>query len=142
MKVSNGLIEALKEFEKFRPKAYWDKHGKVWTCGYGTTLHITENSTCMEEQALKWVRRDIAPIERFLNTVSEINTQNKFDACADFCYNLGTPTFKKSTLLKRIQNKYPLSSIQDGFRMYVYSNHVKLEGLVKRREYEAQLFVK
>jgi lysozyme len=60
-------------------------------------------------------------------------TQNQYDACVSFCFNLGSMlnvgkeinagTIKRATWLK-----------------YVYAKGKKLEGLVRRRNKEADLF--
>lgn len=67
---------------------------------------------------------------------------NQFDALVDFVFNLGIGNFKKSTLLKKIVNNPDDESIPDEFRKWVYATvggkKVKLEGLVKRREWEAR----
>lgn len=140
MKASDILIDKLKQFEGFRAKAYRCPAG-VWTCGYGHTKSVTARTACDKTKALAWLKSDLAPIESFLSAIPEVTkTQGRFDACADFCFNLGTGAFKGSTLFKRIQKKESVSAIQAEFLKWVYAGGKPLEGLKMRRRWEAGRF--
>ena len=141
MKVSDDLIEKIKQFEGYRSKAYRCSAG-VLTCGYGHTKGVTARTTCNKTKALAWLKSDLEPIERFLSAIPEVcKTQGRFDACADFCFNLGVNAFKGSTLLKQIQKKSSVSTIQAEFLKWVYAGGKPLEGLKNRRRWEAQRWV-
>lgn len=140
MKVSDDLLHALKRFEGFRVKAYRCPAG-VWTCGYGHTRGVTARTVCNEAKAMEWLRKDLEPIESFLSAIPEVcKSQGRFDACADFCFNLGTGAFKGSTLFKLIQKKASESAIQAEFLKWVYAGGRPLEGLKTRRRWEAGRF--
>lgn len=140
MKVSDVLIDKLKQFEGYRAKAYRCPAG-VWTCGYGHTKGVTARTVCDKKKAEEWLRKDLEPIESFLSAVPEVTkTQGRFDACADFCFNLGTGAFKGSTLFKRIQKKESVSAIQTEFLKWVYARGRQMEGLKTRRRWEAGRF--
>ena len=79
MKASDILIAKIKELEGYRQKAYRCPAG-VWTCGYGHTRGVTEKTSCTQAQADSWLRQDLAPIEKKLNGIKEIDSQGKFDA--------------------------------------------------------------
>ena len=136
MKASDLLIGKIKEFEGFSNTAYRCAAG-VWTCGFGATKGITATTRCTRQEAERWLQRDLAPIEAYLNTIPEVDTQGRFDSCADFCFNLGIGNFKSSTLLKKIKAGAPTAEIQAEFRRWVYAKGKKLKGLVRRREWEA-----
>ena len=141
MKVSDDMLHALKRFEGYRTKAYRCPAG-VWTCGYGHTKGVTARTTCNKNKALAWLRADFEPIERFLSAIPEVcKSQGRFDACADFCFNLGVNAFKGSTLLKQIQKKSSVSIIQAEFLKWIYAGGKPLEGLKNRRRWEAQKWV-
>lgn len=141
MKVSNELIDKIKQFEGYRSKAYRCSAG-VLTCGYGHTKGVTARTTCNKNKALAWLRADLEPIERFLSAIPEVcKSQGRFDACADFCFNLGVNAFKGSTLLKQIQKKSSVSIIQAEFLKWIYAGGKPLEGLKNRRRWEAQKWV-
>lgn len=130
-------LDKIKEFEGFSSKAYKCPAG-VYTCGYGTTTNITASTRCTRERAEQWLKRDLKPIEEYLNSIAEIDTYSKFASLCDFCYNLGISAFKGSTLLAKIKAKASTEEIQAQFRRWVYAGGKKLAGLVKRREWEAQ----
>ena len=136
MKASELLVGKIKEFEGYSDTAYKCAAG-VWTCGYGTTKGITPTTRCTRAEAEQWLLRDLAPVEAYLNTISEVNTQGKFDALLSFTYNLGLGNLKSSTLLRKIKAGAPVEDIQEQFRRWVYAGGKKLKGLVKRREWEA-----
>lgn len=137
MKASDVLIDKLKQFEGYRAKAYRCPAG-VWTCGYGHTKGVTARTVCDKKKAGEWLRADLAPIESFLSAVPEVcKSQGRFDACVDFCFNLGTGAFKGSTLFKRIQKKDSVSAIQAEFLKWVYAGGRQVEGLKTRRRWEA-----
>jgi lysozyme len=69
-------------------------------------------------------------------------TQSQFDACVCIAYNIGIDAFDDSTLLKTInQNPGNLINIYTQFKRWVYCNGKVLNGLVNRREAEAQLYM-
>ena len=140
MKASDILIDKLKQFEGYRAKAYRCPAG-VWTCGYGHTKGVTARTACDKAKALAWLRSDLAPIESFLSAIPEvIKTQGRFDACADFCFNLGTGAFRGSTLFKLRQKKASVAAIQAEFLKWVYAGGRPMEGLKMRRRWEAGRF--
>ena len=65
-------------------------------------------------------------------------TQGQFDALVDFCFNLGMVKFIGSTLYTKILVHAPDDEIAAQFRRWVYGGGKKLDGLVKRREWEVQ----
>lgn len=137
MKVSDILIDKIKQLEEYRAKAYRCPAG-VWTCGYGHTKGVTARTVCDKKKAEEWLQKDLEPIENFLSAVPEVcKTQGRFDACADFCFNLGTGAFRGSTLFKLIQKKASVAAIQAEFLKWVYAGGRPLKGLKARRRWEA-----
>ena len=140
MRASDVLIEKIKQFEGYRAKAYKCAAGR-WTCGYGHTKGVTARTVCDKAKAEEWLRKDLESIENFLSAVPEVcKTQGRFDACADFCFNLGTGSFRGSTLFKLIQKKASVAAIQAEFLKWVYAGGRPLEGLKTRRRWEAGRF--
>lgn len=137
MEASKTLIEKIKEFEGFSNTAYTCPAG-VWTCGFGHTKNVTATTTCTRQEAEKWLRQDLIPAVKYVNTIPEIDTQGKFDAVVDFIYNLGEQNFKSSTLYKKIKSQAKTSEIVAEFKCWVYGGGKKLPGLVKRREWESK----
>lgn len=131
------MVGKIKEFEGYSNTAYKCAAG-VWTCGYGTTKGITPTTRCTRVEAEQWLLRDLAPVEAYVNTIPEVNTQGKYDALVDFAYNLGLGNLKQSTLLRKIKEGAPTGDIQEQFHRWVYAGGKVLKGLVKRREWEAR----
>ena len=137
MKASRILIDKVKEFEGLRLKAYLDSGGKP-TIGYGHTQGVKMGQRITEKQAEDYLKYDLWVAGRFPNTMKEIDTQGKYDAVVDFIFNVGVGNFKRSTLYKYILRHAPDKLIQAEFRRWVHSGGKVLQGLVKRREWEAR----
>lgn len=136
MKASELLIGKIKEFEGYSSTAYTCAAG-VATIGYGHTKGVRITDHCTNGEAEQWLREDLAPIEAYLNTIPEVDTQGKYDALCSFIFNLGMGNFKSSTLLKKIKAGAATEDIQAQFRRWVYAGGKVLKGLVRRREWEA-----
>lgn len=142
MNISENGLTLIKNFEGCRLKAYKCPAG-VWTIGYGHTgKDVKEYTIITQEQAEHYLHNDViihsANVSRL---VKRPLTQNQFDALVSFEYNVGYGNFASSTMLKLInQNKFPEASQQ--FDRWVFANKKKLEGLVKRRQAEKELFLR
>lgn len=142
MKISENGLNLIKKFEGCRLKAYKCPAG-IWTIGYGHTgPDVKEYTIISQTQADKFLAQDVLI---HANNVSKLVrvplTQNQFDALVSFEYNVGYGNFLKSTLLRLLnQNKYGLASKE--FDKWVFANKKKLQGLVKRRQAEKELFLK
>ena len=141
MKASNKCINAIKGFETLHLKAYKCPAG-VLTIGYGHTRGVKEGQVITEIQAEVLLKGDILNVEKSLNSMSIDFTQGQFDALVDFCFNLGMVKFIGSTLYTKILVHAPDDEIAAQFRRWVYGGGKKLDGLVKRREWEVQSWVK
>ena len=91
-----------------------------------------------EEKAEELLKRDLFFVEKFVNGIPKVRTQGQFDALVSFTYNVGVGKLKRSTLLKKIMHDAPTAEIQREFMKWVYSGGKKLDGLVRRRRWEAQ----
>ena len=142
MNISQNGIELIKKFEGCRLEAYKCPAG-ILTIGYGQTgseVHLGQKIT--QEQAEKYLKQDITIHS---NNVSRLVkaplNQNQFDALVSFEYNVGYGNFASSTMLILLnQKKFTEAAAQ--FGRWVYANKKILQGLVKRRAAEKELFVK
>lgn len=139
--MSDYAFERLKEFEGLRLEAYRCPGGK-WTIGYGHTKGVKEGQKICECKADKFLEEDVEHFESFLakEPYAEDITQGQWDALVDFLFNLGVGNFLSSTLRKRILEDVDHNDIPNQFRRWVYSKGKVLPGLVKRREWEAQMY--
>ena len=71
-------------------------------------------------------------------SIRQIDTQGKFDAVADFAYNVGLGRLRDSTLLKLIRSGASDKAVCAELRKWVYGGGRVLGGLVTRREWEVK----
>lgn len=141
MKASDRLIEALKRFEGLRTEAYLCAGGR-WTIGYGHTLTAREGMIIDEQRAEHLLRQDLKTIERWLTSKNITEEQHQFDALVSFIFNLGIASFYDSTLRKVIERGGTEEDIRKQWMRWVHVKKKVLPGLVKRREWECNLFIK
>lgn len=141
MKASDRLIEALKRFEGLRTEAYLCAAGR-WTIGYGHTLTAREGMIIDEARAEHLLRQDVKSIERWLTSKNITEEQHQFDALVSFIFNLGIASFYDSTLRKVIERGGTEEDICKQWMRWVHVKKEVLPGLVKRREWECNLFIK
>lgn len=142
MTPSKNAIDLIKHFEGCKLEAYQDSVG-VWTVGFGTTgPGIVEGLTITQPTAEAMLKGHLNEIGMSLtDIVGNKLSQDKFDACISFIYNLGTGAFKKSTMLKLIkENK--MAEAAEEFPKWVKAGGKTLPGLVKRRQAEKELFLR
>lgn len=134
MRISSKGINLIKSFEGCHLTAYKCPAG-VWTIGYGHTVGIKEGQTITQAQADAYLVSDLEKYEKYVaNTKLDLN-QNQFDALVSFTYNCGNGNLK--TL---VQNR-TLSQIAAAMLLYNKSGGKVLNGLVRRRQAEHDLFV-
>ena len=141
-RASDTLISKLKEFEGLRLVAYKPTKAERWyTIGYGHCAgDVRAGMRITEEKAEELLKRDLFFVERFINGIPKVKTQGQFDALVSFAYNVGVGNLKRSTLLKKIMHDAPTAEVQREFMKWVYSGGKKLDGLVRRRCWEAERY--
>jgi len=139
MKTSDKGIEFIKRHEALRLKAYLDAAG-VWTIGYGHTGGVNSGDVISEKQAEEFLRADLSTAERALNSTRLQLNQNQFDSLVSFVFNLGVGNFARSTLLRKIKSNANDPTIRKEFERWIYAGGKVLNGLVRRRREEADLY--
>lgn len=139
--MSDYAFSRLKEFEGLRLEAYKCRGGK-WTIGYGHTKGVREGQRIDEYAANKLLELDVGYVESFLakEPYAEDITQGQWDALVSFMFNLGIGNYLSSTLRKRILEDVNHNDIPNQFRRWNKAGGKVLPGLVKRREWEAQMY--
>lgn len=141
MHISQEGIDLIKSFEGFRSQAYRPViTEKYLTIGYGHYgPDVRMGQTITKEQAEALLRKDIEKFEKNVNKwdyTYDFN-QNEFDALVSFAYNIG------SIDQLTAQGKRSRQEIADKMLLYVHgAGGIKLQGLVKRRQMERELFMK
>jgi lysozyme len=140
METSQNGIELIKEFEGRRLVAYQDSVG-VWTIGYGHTKDVWEERLIIKSTADRLLAEDLAEFEKYVDNLVEVPlTQNQFDALVAWTFNLGPTNLSESTLLKKL-NAGDYGSVPDEMQRWNKAGGKVLEGLVRRRKAEAELFI-
>jgi len=140
---SPDALEIIKEFEGFSAVPYTCPGGKE-TIGYGHVIKPDENLAPLitEEIATKLLWGDVKWAELAVNTYVKVPlSQNQFDALVSFVFNVGSGNFRTSTLLKKLNELNYIDAANELLR-WVFANKKRLNGLVKRREREKNLFLK
>lgn len=145
MVITNKLKELVKEFEGCSLKAYKCPAG-IWTIGYGNTQY--ENGKAVKEGEVITLERAEQLLEiiliKFIQQVGELVksniNQNQRDALTDFAYNCGVGNLRSSTLLKKVNADPNDKTIRIEFEKWTRANGKVLNGLVKRRTAEANLY--
>lgn len=145
-------IKIIKKYEGFKPDPYLCPAGK-WTIGYGSTVLYNEDGSVKERvsqdttpmvivelaewQLKKHLEVEVEPIiDRYVDTPL---TDNQFQALVSFVYNIGGSAFAKSTTLK-VLNAGDFEAFSKEFSEWRMANGEVLDGLVKRRAEELELF--
>lgn len=135
MRTSSKGINLIKKFEGCRLKAYKCPAG-VWTIGWGHTAGVKEGQNITQDEADRYLVEDLKVFEKYVTNLKLPLNQNQFDALVSFTYNCGPGNLK--TLVKNRS----LQQIADALLLYNKSAGVTLNGLVRRRTEERELFLK
>ena len=141
MQASEECKDAIKVFENCKLRAYKCPAG-VWTIGVGHTRGVRRGQIITQAQAEVLLKGDLLSVEKYLNGLGMKFTQGQFDALADFCFNLGISKFRGSTLYNKVLSHASDDDIVKEFGKWVYARKRKLSGLVKRREWEAERWIR
>ena len=134
-------IELIKSFEGLYLKTYKCPAG-IDTIGYGHTgIDVKPDMVITKEQAEDLLKKDLVFSEKQVSRlVTSDISQNQFDALVSFTFNLGSGALKKSTLLKKVNINPSDETIANEFSKWVLAGGKRLDGLVRRRKAEADLY--
>ena len=137
-KASDKCIEMIKSFEGLVLTSYKATPNETsYTIGYGHSGITTPNMVIDEEIANRLLEEDLNKCYEHLERYDAIYafTDNEYDAMVSFCFNIGSIT--------QLTNNGQRSKweIANAMLKYVTDGVNRLEGLVKRREIEHNLFV-
>ena len=133
-------LALIKKFEGCELKAYQCSAG-VWTIGYGHTKDVVEGMEITQEEAEQMLVDELHEYESYINKyVTVALSQNQFDALVSWVYNLGPANLNASTMLK-VLNSGEYEDVPAQMKRWNKAGGKVLEGLIRRREAEACLFV-
>jgi lysozyme len=145
MKVNKLGINMMHHFEGCKLQAY-QCSAKVWTIGWGNTYYqdkkpVKQGDKVTQEQAnelFEMIMNEFA-IEVRNALTKEVN-ENQFSALVCFAYNVGIGNLKKSTLLRKVNVNPNDETIALEFAKWNKAGGKVLNGLVRRRKAEADLY--
>lgn len=154
MRMSDKGLAVLKRLEGSRSGMYLDVAG-LPTIGVGHLLTKDERSSgkiligtewikwsngLTEEQITELLSQDILPVEMVVDAYGPPTLeQHQFDALVSFTFNVGNSAFKRSTLLRKI-NQGQFDKVPAQFRRWKYAGSKVVQGLVNRREVEIKMW--
>ncbi len=146
MKIGTKGIELIKHFEGFRSQPYYDPVN-VATIGYGAThygngvnVKISDNSISEKEASILLINMLVQYENAVDQVLNRTISQNQYDALVSFTYNLGGGALAQSTLLKKVNINPADPSIKNEFMRWIYAGGVPLNGLIRRRAAESELY--
>jgi lysozyme len=139
MAIAKSTLSFITKEEGLRNKAYKDSKG-LWTIGVGHLIKPDEQhlltATLTDEQVEELLQSDLRWCQDSVdNNVKVPLTQNQYDALYSLCFNIGETNFRKSTVLRKI-NENDLKGAADAILMWN-----KPEVLINRRKRERALFL-
>jgi lysozyme len=141
---TKAAIELIKRFEGFRRRAAELPDGS-WTIGYGHTRTARRGAEITESDADALLIYDLSAVVKAINEwVFSPLTQNQFDALAAFAFNIGLANFRRSSVLRRLNEGAHLQAAcaMEMWRTADFEGErIVIDALVRRRSAEMALFL-
>ena len=129
----------VRDMEGIYLKAYKCPAG-TWTIGYGHTAGVKAGQEIDEVAAELLLDADLKYVQTLMAPLIKVPvTEPQAIALLDFVFNEGIGHFRRSTLLKLLNQGLYLNAAYE-FRKWKYGGGKVLPGLVRRREAEEALF--
>jgi lysozyme len=141
----NRGIAIIRKYEGLKLRAYICPAG-LNTIGYGSTFY--ENGTRVQpgdvitmDRADKLLHFQVRLFaDEVRRTVKSTLNDNQLGALVSFCFNIGGAAFSRSTLARKANANPNDPTIRSEFMRWTRGGGKVLNGLVKRREEEANLY--
>lgn len=150
--ITEDFLQKVADFEGFRSTAYLCPSG-VWTIGFGHTYGVSKDLKISLDIASELLYSDLRSVYLELNTKIHFLDFSSLplglqQALVDFTFNCGFGRFLSSGAY-RILSKWSISTdkerlsllnqISANLQLYIYSKGKRLNGLKRRRQWEASL---
>ena len=134
--LSASALVAIALHEGYRENAYVPLAGDVPTIGFGTTTGVKLGDKTSPEKALQAALRDIQKFEGALKQCVNVPlTQGEYDVYISLSYNIGSNSFCRSTLVKKLNGQDYEGACKEILRWDKFQGQ-RLPGLTKRRQEE------
>jgi lysozyme len=139
MAIAKSTLSFITKEEGSRNKAYKDTKG-LWTIGVGHLIKADEQhlitATLSDQEVEDLLKKDLKWCSEAVETSVKVPlAQNQFDALYSLCFNIGETAFRKSTVVRKLNENDPKGAA-DAILMWN-----KPAVLQKRRERERALFL-
>ena len=138
--------EVIKEFEGYSSKPYLCP-ANIPTIGYGNTMYTNGERVTMDDpeidkaEAEKMLMDTIKTVEKQVKNVLDVKLKaHQLAALISFTYNVGIGNFSNSTLLAWVNSNPEFTRIPEQFRRWNKGGGKVLNGLIRRREAEIELW--
>ena len=151
--INSNCINLIKSFEGLVLHPY---HGAadrpdIFTIGYGTIKYppyylrgkmvALTDPPITEAQAENFLQYEVSQKSTAIDVLLRDDlTPNQFGALVSFAYNLGDIALKQSTLRLKVNQDPGDLMIRNEFMRWVHSNGAVVDGLIRRRKAEADLY--
>ncbi len=147
MPVNRATLSLIQNHEGLRLEAYADPgYGwKIATIGHGHTTQagppvVSKGMRITAEEAQRILEADLLAVEVSVREAVTVPlNDNQFGALVSLTFNIGGGAFRRSTLLRKL-NQRDYSGAAAEFKRWNKSNGKVLAGLTHRRADEAALF--
>lgn len=141
-RINQAGLAIIKEFEGLQLEAYLCP-AEVWTIGYGTTRGVKPGMVITPQKAEALLRDDVVSFERSIqSTLQDIRlNDNQFSALVSLCYNCGLAPIQPGNTIRRALEAGDYRGAADGFLLWRKAGGRVLEGLIRRRKRERDLFL-
>jgi len=157
MKVSDKAIKVIKHHEGVKQRPYRCP-ARLWTIGVGHVLYPSQGAIKLElrdsmplkseddrqfsmEEVDAILKSDLARFERGVEQFIPVQlTQNQFDACVSFAFNVGLGTLQRSTFRQKVI-RGDIEGAADELLKYCMAGGKPLKGLQNRRIDERAMFL-
>lgn len=139
--ISEEGLALIKKYEGFAPLEYTCVAGKR-TIGYGHCMKAGEvyPAGVSEAFAEELLLKDLKTAERAVDGAVRVPlSECQRDALVSFVFNVGAGNFKRSLLL-RLLNEGGYEEVPDQLMRWIYADGSICAGLMRRRKAEAGLF--
>ncbi len=127
--------EFISQWEGLRTEPYLDT--KNWAICYGHRSYVGDKKT--EEECWEMMMTSAEIMNKYVTEIYDVElTDNQIIALSSLHYNVSGPYH----VTWRANHEYSDTSIANAIKMYTYAGGVELDWLIKRRNAEAELFLK
>lgn len=138
--ISDRLVKAIKDFEGFDYRAYWDEFGKVWTIGWGRTHGVKPGDYTTQDDEHDWLKGYLEGLQsRIRKHVRVEISELQEEALISFAFNCGMGALVSSTLLRKLNSGDHAGAARE-FDRWIHAGEVVLNGLITRRAEERSWF--